>query len=73
MEHSASAARRHRRCGRRRAAAIPTGQVAGSEAELVLRLDQAMSERLRAEGLFPIYESLEMPSSRYSPTSSAPA
>ncbi len=43
------------------AAAIPTGQAAGSEADLVLRLDQAMSERLRAEGLLPIYESLEMP------------
>ncbi len=43
------------------AAAIPTGQVAGGEAELVLRLDQAMSGRLREEGLLPIYESLEMP------------
>jgi DNA polymerase-1 len=43
------------------AAAIPTGQVAGGEAELVLRLDQAMSARLREEGLLPIYESLEMP------------
>ena len=43
------------------AAAIQTGQVAGSEAELLLRLDQAMSDRLRAEGLLPIYESLEMP------------
>jgi DNA polymerase I len=43
------------------AAAIPTGQTAGSEAELVLRLDRPMTERLRAEGLFPIYESMEMP------------
>jgi DNA polymerase I len=43
------------------AAAIPTGQAAGSEADLVLRLDQAMSERLHAEGLLAIYESLEMP------------
>jgi DNA polymerase-1 len=43
------------------AAAIQTGLIAGSEAELVLRLDQAMSERLRTEGLLPIYDSLEMP------------
>ncbi len=43
------------------AAAIPTGQAAGSDADLVLRLDQAMSERLRAEGLLAIYEALEMP------------
>jgi DNA polymerase-1 len=43
------------------AAAIPTGQAAGSDADLVLRLDRAMSERLRAEGLLAIYEALEMP------------
>ena len=43
------------------AAAIPTGQGAGSEAELVLRLDRPMTERLEAEGLLPIYESMEMP------------
>ena len=43
------------------AAAIPTGQAAGTEAELVLRLDRPMTERLEAEGLLPIYETMEMP------------
>ena len=43
------------------AAAIPTGQAAGSEAELVLRLDRPMTERLDAEGLLSVYESMEMP------------
>jgi len=43
------------------AAAIPAGQAAGSEAELVLRLDQPMIERLGAEGLLSVYESMEMP------------
>ena len=43
------------------AAAIPTGQAAGAEAELVRRLDGPMTERLGAEGLLPIYESMEMP------------
>jgi DNA polymerase-1 len=43
------------------AAAIPTGQTAGSEAEVVLRLDRPMSDRLRVEELLPIYESMEMP------------
>jgi len=43
------------------AAAIPTGRAAGSEAELVLRLDRPMIERLGAEGLLPVYESMEMP------------
>ena len=42
------------------AAAIPTGHAAGSEAELVRRLDRPMTERLRTEGLLPIYESMEM-------------
>ncbi|HSD67358.1 MAG TPA: DNA polymerase I, partial [Vicinamibacteria bacterium] len=43
------------------AAAIPTGQAAGSEADLALRLDRPMTERLEAEGLLPVYESMEMP------------
>jgi len=43
------------------AAAIPTGQAAGFEAALVLGLDRPMTERLRVEGLLPIYESMEMP------------
>ncbi len=43
------------------AAAVPTGQAAGGEAELVLRLDRPMTERLEAEGLLPIYEEMEMP------------
>ncbi|HSD29171.1 MAG TPA: DNA polymerase I [Vicinamibacteria bacterium] len=43
------------------AAAVPTGQAAGSEAELVLRLDPPMTERLQSEGLLSIYESMEMP------------
>jgi DNA polymerase-1 len=43
------------------AAATPTGQAAGSEADLVLRLDRPMTERLESEGLLPIYESMEMP------------
>jgi DNA polymerase-1 len=45
----------------REAGAIPTGQSAGSEAELVLRLDRPMTERLAAEGLRDVYESMEMP------------
>jgi DNA polymerase-1 len=43
------------------AAAIPTGLAAGSEAELVLRLDRPMTERLESEGLLSVYESMEMP------------
>ncbi len=43
------------------AAAVPTGQTAGAEAELVLRLDRPMTERLESEGLLSIYESMEMP------------
>jgi DNA polymerase-1 len=43
------------------AAAIPTGQAAGAEAELVLRLDRPMTERLEAEGLESVYEEMEMP------------
>jgi DNA polymerase-1 len=43
------------------AAAIPTGQAAGSEAELVLRLERPMTGRLEAEGLLSVYESMEMP------------
>jgi DNA polymerase-1 len=43
------------------AAAIPTGQAAGFEAELVLRLDRPMTERLGSEGLLSIYETMEMP------------
>jgi len=43
------------------AAALPTSRSAGAEAELVLRLEPPMAERLEAEGLRPIYESMEMP------------
>jgi DNA polymerase-1 len=43
------------------AAAAPTGQAAGAEAELVLRLDRPMTERLEAEGLLLVYETMEMP------------
>jgi len=43
------------------AAAVPTSRSAGAEAEVVLRLEQPMSERLEAEGLRTIYESMEMP------------
>ena len=43
------------------AAADPTSRSAGAEAELVLRLEPPMAERLEAEGLRPIYESMEMP------------
>jgi len=43
------------------AAAVPTGQAAGMEAELVLRLDRPMTERLESEGLLSIYETMEMP------------
>jgi DNA polymerase-1 len=43
------------------AAAVPTGQAAGFEAELVLRLDRPLTERLAAEGLLSIYETMEMP------------
>jgi DNA polymerase-1 len=43
------------------AAAIPTAEAAGPEAELVRRLDQPMTDRLAAEGLLSIYESMEMP------------
>jgi DNA polymerase-1 len=43
------------------AAADPTSATAGSEAELVLRLVQPMQQRLEAEGLRAIYDSMEMP------------
>ncbi len=43
------------------AAADPTSRSAGAEAELVLRLEKPMSERLEAEGLRTIYETMEMP------------
>jgi DNA polymerase-1 len=43
------------------AAAVATGQAAGAEAELVLRLDRPMTERLDAEGLLSVYETMEMP------------
>jgi len=43
------------------AAAEPTSRTAGAEAELALRLEPAMRQRLEAEGLRPIYESMEMP------------
>jgi DNA polymerase-1 len=45
----------------RDAAADPTGRTAGAEAEVVLRLEQPMSDRLEAEGLRTIYETMEMP------------
>jgi DNA polymerase I len=35
--------------------------VAGAETELVLRLDEPMTARLREEGLLPIYEEMERP------------
>jgi DNA polymerase-1 len=34
---------------------------AGADGELVLRLDQPMSARLREESLLPVYESMELP------------
>jgi DNA polymerase-1 len=43
------------------AAAGPTAVAAGSEAELLLRLDEPMTARLDSEGLLPIYGSMEMP------------
>jgi DNA polymerase-1 len=43
------------------AGAIPTGEAAGGEAELVLRLDRPMTERLEVEGLLEVYERMEMP------------
>jgi DNA polymerase-1 len=43
------------------AAAIPTGEAAGSEAEIVLRLDRPMVERLESEELEGVYEEMEMP------------
>src|SRR6185503_548765 len=43
------------------AAADPTSRTAGAEAELVLRLEQPMKDRLEAEGLRTIYESMELP------------
>jgi DNA polymerase-1 len=43
------------------AAAEPTSRSAGAEAELVLRLAPPMRERLEAEGLRDIYESMELP------------
>jgi DNA polymerase-1 len=43
------------------AAAGAMAGAAGGETELVLRLDEPMSLRLGAEGLLPIYESMEMP------------
>jgi DNA polymerase-1 len=41
--------------------AIPTGEAAGREAELVLRLDRPMTERLESEGLAVVYGEMEMP------------
>jgi DNA polymerase-1 len=38
-----------------------TAVAAGSEAELLLRLDAPMTARLSSEGLLPIYEDMEMP------------
>ncbi len=43
------------------AALAALAAAAGADSELVLRLDQPMSARLREEGLLPIYESMEMP------------
>jgi DNA polymerase-1 len=43
------------------AAAEPTSRTAGAEAELALRLEPPMKERLEREGLREIYESMEMP------------
>ena len=43
------------------AAADPTSRTAGAEAELVLRLEPPMKERLQGEGLLTIYESMELP------------
>jgi DNA polymerase-1 len=43
------------------AAADPTSRSAGAEAELVLRLEQPMTDRLEAEGLRTIYQSMELP------------
>ena len=43
------------------AAADPTSRTAGAEAELVLRLEPPMKDRLLGEGLLTIYESMEMP------------
>jgi DNA polymerase-1 len=43
------------------AAADPTSRSAGAEAELVLRLEPPMKQRLEGEGLSDIYASMEMP------------
>jgi len=43
------------------AASLPTSRSAGAEAELVLRLQEPMAERLDGEGLRTIYDSMEMP------------
>jgi DNA polymerase-1 len=43
------------------AAALSTSSVSGAEAELALRLEPKMRQRLEAEQLLPIYESMEMP------------
>jgi DNA polymerase-1 len=43
------------------AAVAPTSLTAGSDVETVGRLDVPMTARLEAEGLRPIYESMEMP------------
>ena len=64
--HRDGAPRRAARAGDRRdrgpgRAADPTSRTAGAEAELVLRLEPPMQERLEAEGLRTIYESMEMP------------
>ncbi len=43
------------------AAAVATAVAAGSETELLLRLEGPMSARLDSEGLRPIYDELELP------------
>jgi DNA polymerase-1 len=43
------------------AAALQTSSVAGAEAELALRLEPRLRERLEQEGLRSIFESMEMP------------
>jgi DNA polymerase I len=43
------------------AAAVPTGQAAGGEAELLLRLDRPMTDRLETEGLLGVCGEMEMP------------
>ncbi len=43
------------------APALATAQAAGSDAELLLRLEPRLRERLEADGLRDIYEQMEMP------------